>query len=335
MGFLNNILNKLKGNKSNDSFPITIEIIPQKLSVVVAKHQIPVTMGNSNTSALAYTTEGLSKLGQQELFLVLKTNQIDRHAIPQDPLYFFAQVYQFALQGQVVIEGGITAFGKKDMWGWKGIVYTKPPIHLQKELPKNCLNMVLLSLEEVQAIPNFGALRILSMLGKQARYYPFPYWTDHHRANLPIRELKDSLLLGVNRINLSEASVSMLDNQHIYLKIPRQLELPIAIQDFPSSIPVGFLPSLAPEADACLTWSFDPNKSEAITLPDSKGTIISACMLVLIGKQEQNSSRILEDGYALLLRDEAWLEFWLSLKNKEPYQLKTSAETMDFSLLWE
>jgi hypothetical protein len=335
MGFFKNILNKLKGNQATDSFPITIEIIPEKLSVVVNEHQIPVTMGNNSVRALSYLSKGLDAVGQQELFFVLKTNQIDVKDIPQDPLFFFAQVHQLATEGRIVKEGDITQFGKKDMWGWKGIVYAKAPLHLHKELPKDCLSMILLSLEEVEAIPNFGALRILSMLGKQARYYPFPYWTDHHRANLLIRELKGSLLSGVHRINLPEAVVTLVNNEHIYLKIPRQLMLDTSNQAFPSSIPVGILPNLAPEADACLTWSFEPNTPEAITLPDSKGSIVSGCMLVLIGEQERNFGRVLEDGFALLLTTEAWERFWLAFKNKEVYELKTSAETMDFSLIWE
>ncbi|MBL4650393.1 MAG: hypothetical protein JKY03_11745 [Aureispira sp.] len=335
MGFFKNIIDKLKGNKPNDSFPITIELIPEKLSVIVDEHKIPVTMGNNNIRALSFLSNGLSNVGQQELFFVLKTNQIDIQKIPQEPLHFFAQVYQFAIQGRVVKEGDITQFGQKDMWGWKGIVYTKSPLHLYKNLPKDCLSMILLSLEEVQAIPNFGALRILSMLGKQARYYPFPYWTDHHRANLLIRELKDSLLSRVNRINLPEAVVTSVNNEHIYLKISRQLALDLSKQNFPSSVPVGILPSLATEADACLTWSFDSDTPEAITLPDSKGTIISGCLLILIGAQEQNSSRILEDGYALLLTTKEWDRFWIAFKNKGVYQLKTSSEVMDFSLIWE
>ncbi|CAA6827771.1 MAG: Unknown protein [uncultured Aureispira sp.] len=335
MSFFKNILDKLKGNKTNDSFPITIERIPKKLSIIVDEHQIPVTMGNNNVRALSYLSTGLSQVGQQELFFVLKTNQIDVNNIPTEPLHFFEQVYQFATQGQIVKEGDITQFGQKDLWGWKGIVYAKSPLHLQKQLPKDCLSLILLSLEEVQAIPSFGALRVLSMLGKQARYYPFPYWTDNHRANLLIGALKESLLTRVNRINLPEAVVTSVKNKHIYLKIARQLSLDLSKQTFPSSVPIGILPSLAAEADACLTWSFEPNKPEAISLPDSKGSIISGCLLVLIGGQAQNSSRILEDGFALLLTTEEWERFWLAFKSKQVYQLKTSSEGMDFSLIWE
>lgn len=335
MSFLKKILDKVKGSKTKDSFPITIELIPQQLSVTVDQHPIPVTMGNNNVRALSYLSNGLNHVGQQELFFVLKTNQIDVANIPQDPLYFFAQVHQFATKGQIVREGDITQFGQKDMWGWKGIVYAKPPLHLQKKLPKDCLSMILLSLEEVQAIPNFGALRILSMLGKQARYYPFPYWTDHHRENLLIQELKDSLLAHVNRINLPEAVLTLVNNEHIYLKISRKWDIDLSKQTFPNTVPIGILPSLAPEADACLTWSFEPNTPEAITLPDSKGTIISGCMLILIGTQERNFGRILEDGFSLLLTTEEWERFWLSFKNKEVYQLKKGFEGMNFSLIWE
>jgi hypothetical protein len=335
MGFFKNIISKFKRNQTNDSFPITIEIIPEQLSVIVDEHQIPVTMGNNNVRALSYLSKGLTDVGQQELFFVLKTNQIEVSNIPQDPLFFFAQVHQLATQGRIVKEGNITQFGQKDMWGWKGIVYAKSPTHLQKKLPKDCLSMILLSLEETQAIQTFGALRILSMLGKQARYYPFPYWIDHHRENLLIRELKDSLLSRVNQINLPEAVAILVNNEHIYLKIPRQLALDTSEQTFPSSVPVGILPTLAPEADACLTWSFELNTPEAITLPNSKGTIVSGCMLVVIGEQEQNFGRVLEDGFALLLKTEEWERFWLAFKNKEVYELKTSSETMDFSLIWE
>lgn len=335
MGFLKKLFNKIKGSPSDGAFPIQIEIVPNQLLVTVTEHQIPITMGNSSTSALSFVTKGLHKVGQKELFLVLKTNKIDASDIPQDPLFFFAQVYQFAQQGQYVREHDITQFGQKDMWGWKGIVYAIPPLHLQKALPTDCLCMVLLSLEEVQAVQDFGALRILSMLGKQARYYPYPYWTDHHRANLFIRALKNSLLSNVNRINLPEAVVTLIKNEDIYLKIPKALTLNIPKDSFPSSIPIGILPTLAPEADACLTWAFDSDAPEAITLPDSKGLVLGGCMLVLIGEQTQNSSRILEDGFALLLTRTEWERFWLAFRNKTTYQLETNPEAMNFSLIWE
>lgn len=335
MKFINKLLSKLKGKATNDHFPITIEVVPNQLSVIVDEHQIPKSMGNSNLNALSYLSKGLTSVGQQELFFVLKTNQIDVSNIPQDPLFFLAQVYQLAQQGRIVKEGDITQFGSKDMWGWKGIVYAPAPLHLQSKLPQNCLSMILLTLEEVQAVQDFGALRILSMLGKQARYYPFPYWTDHHRENLLIKELQDSLLLRVNRVNLREATVTMLNNNHIYLKISTSLKIDFPPDALPGPVPIGILPSLAAEANACLTWSFAPNTPEAITLPNSNGTVISGCMLVLIGEQSENSSRMLEDGFALLLTKEAWEAFWMAFEKQEVYHLKTAGENLDFSLIWE
>lgn len=335
MGFLTKLFNKIKGSPSKETFPIEIEIIPSKLIVTISEHQIPVTMENNNTSALSFVTKGLRDIEQQELFFVLKTHKIDPSDIPQDPLHFFAQVYQLAQKGQRVRKHDVTQFGKKDMWGWKGIVYASPPPHLQKELPSGCLCMVLLSLEEVQAVQSFGALRILSMLGKQARYYPYPYWTDHHRANLLIQAIKDSLLSKVNRINLPEAVVTLIKNEHIYLKVLKEIAIDFPEETFPSAIPIGILPTLDVKADACLTWSFDTNVPEAITLPNSKGLVIGGCMLVIIGEQTQNSSRILEDGFALLLTNKEWKRFWLAFENKTIYELETSSEVMNFSLIWE
>ena len=173
----------------------------------------------------------------------------------QEPLFFFQQVYKLATQGQLAKEGSITQFGQKDLWGWKGIVYTPVPPFLSNQLPENCLCMVLLSLEEVEAIRTFGYTRILSMLGKQARYYPFPYWTDHYRENLPLAEVaKHTFLNKVRRMVLPEATVTLIQKQqHLYLDIDKNTPLHLEQEAIPNDIPLAFLPSLSSTADACLT----------------------------------------------------------------------------------
>ncbi|BDS11102.1 TGF-beta receptor interacting domain-containing protein [Aureispira anguillae] len=334
MGFFKKIFNKFRTNKEATSLPATLELIPGELWVSVAVHELPVTFDNQNKKALSFTTRGLESQGQQELFFVLKTNRTNLDEVPQEPLYFFQQVYKVAQQGHLAKEGSITQFGENDLWGWKGIVYAKAPAHLQGILPKQCLNMVLLSLEEVQAVQEFGYTRILSMLGKQARYYPFPYWTDHYRENLLIQELNKSLLKSLRRMVFPEASVTLINNQHIYLTINYTAQLNLAHETFPSSIPLAFLPSLDSKADACLTWSFQPNAPEAITPPNSQGNTMGGCMLLIIGQQKENKARILEDGFALLLNNDEWKQFWKAIQNKQNYKLQTAKDFLDFSLLW-
>lgn len=334
MNFFKRLFHKLKPSQDATSLPASLELIPQQLWVQVAVHQLPSTMGNSNLKALSFLTSGLNQIGQHELFFVLKTNHTNIDDVPQEPLYFFQQVYYLAQQGQVAQEGSITQFGEKDLWGWKGILYAQCPPHLKPSLPASCLCMILLTLEEVQAVRIFGHTRILSMLGKQARYYPFPYWADHYRENLLIRELDKSLLPKVRRLVLPEASTTLVNNQHLYLTIEHPFSLDLSHETFPHQIPIALLPSLALDADACLTWSFQANSPEAITPPNSQGKAMGGCLLLVIGEQTENIARILEDGFALMLSNDEWQKFWTAIQQQQPYSIQTADAYFDFSLVW-
>jgi len=337
MGFFKKLFDKISGTNPEEEpsdLPAEIELVENELWVEVAVHQIPKSMNNNSSNALSFLTRGMINQNQQELFFVLKTNHVGIHDVPQEPLYFFEQVYSLAKNGQIAREGSFTQFGEKDLWGWKGIVYAKAPIHLQQELPENCLSMVLLNMEEVQAVQTFGYTRVLSMLGKQARYYPFPYWTDHYRENLLIKEVTPHSILGHSRrLVLPEANATLIDN-HLYLKIDKNCPVDLSAETFPHEIPIALIPSLDQAADSCLTWSFDSKKPEAITLPNSKGAVMGGCMIVLVAKQEENIAKISEDGFLILLKNESWDDFWLAFKEKKVFKLKTAEERMNFSLIW-
>lgn len=337
MGFLKLLFKKISRNSPHaepTDLPAEIELLQNELWVQVAVHKIPKSMNNNSSSALSFLTRGMVNQNQQELFFVLKTNQVGIHDVPQEPLYFFEQVYALAKKGQIAREGSFTQFGEKDLWGWKGIVYAKAPIHLQLEVPDNCLSMILLNIEEVKAVQTFGYTRVLSMLGKQARYYPFPYWTDHYRENLLIKEVTpNSILSHTRRLVLPEANATLIDN-HLYLKIDKTCDIDLSAEKFTYEMPIAVIPSLDQAADSCLTWSFDPKKPEAITLPNSKGAVMGGCMVVLLAKQQENIAKISEDGFLILLKNETWDDFWQAFKEKKVFKLKTAEKYIDFSLVW-
>ena len=338
MNLLKNLWNRLFGSSSipDKDYPITIEVVPNELQITIDLHNIPVTMDNQSRSGLSFTTQGMTRHHQSELFFVLKTNHTDLDKIPQDPLLFFRQVYRLAQQGHLAQAGNITQFGEKDLWGWKGIVYTQPPVHLRKNLPKDCLCMVLLNLEEVQAVQEYGYTRILSMLGKKSRYYPFPYWTDHYRENLDIRTVnKSSLLLNIRRMGIIDATITKIGQKlHLELQKSEELQQHLAQEGFPSKVPIALLTSLSDQADSCLTWSFSAENPEAITLPDSKGAVMGGCMFMLVGEQEQNSAKLVEDGFALFMTNKEWDAFWQAFKTQKNFELQTAEDFMDFALAW-
>jgi hypothetical protein len=337
MNFLRKILAKYridKGPEETGTSSEMAEIISGELWAVISEHQLPVINSRGNKNSISFVSKGLVSAGQQELFFVLKANKRDNTA-EKEILLFFRNVYSLAMKGHIALAGSITKFGEKDLWGWKGIVYSKPPQHLRKSLPDNTLNMIFLNEEELQAVQEFGYTRVLSMMGKQSRYFPFPYWCDNFRSSLLIRGVNSKTLLNkVRRIALPEASVTVIDRK-IYMKADKNTVLEIGAQPFPDEIPVAILPSLAASADSCLTWSFEDNKPEAIIIPESKGEVMGGCFLMLIGQQEQNAAKIHEDGFSVFLKTDQWYAFWNAFASKQVFILKTEEQFMDFSLIWE
>ncbi len=337
MKFLKNLFAKYTKDKERGKTENTsemVEIISDQLWVEISEHQIPLTNSNRNKSSISFVSNGLESTGQQELFFALKANKRDNKT-EKEVLLFFKKVYSLAMKGQIAVAGSITKFGEKGILGWKGIVYSRPPRHLRKLLPDNTLNMIFLNEEELQAVQEFGYTRVLSMMGKQSGYFPFPYWCDNFRSSLQLQGMfSETLLNKVRRLALPEASVTLIDRK-IYLKADKNSLVEIDANSFPDEIPLAILPSLAGTADSCLTWSFENFKSEAITIPQSKGEIMGGCFLMLIGQQKQNAAKIHEDGFSVFFKNDQWDAFWRAFASKEVFILKTDEQFMDFSLIWE
>ena len=92
---------------------------------------------------------------------------------------------------------------------------------------------------------------------------------------------------------------------------------------------------LSETADACLTYCFvsEQRGLEAISPPNSQGQCIAVCFLLLIPNQEHYGTRVVEDGYSLMMLDTQWVEFWNAFKAKENFQIK-SQNDLSFVLEW-
>ncbi len=318
---------------SATELPTVISLIQDKLSVKVFYQEIETNQGK--ITCLSYLTDGLQRLGQQELLLTLKNNA-QVYSVYNPPLYFFKQVYAFAESGRIVHRSQMSQLGQNDMLGWKGIVYTDVPASLQSVVPLDTLAMVLLSLEEVQSLQKLGYMRILSMLGKEKRFYPFPFWSDLDRKPLAIRAVTARSLL-----NKVQASISMpattvtMHNNTVTFRLPKPLDKKYLPQEvLPSNLTVAILPSLAPDADGCLTWSFDHSVTDAIVPNGSQGANLSGCFLVLVPEQPQNSIKIFEDGFALMITHKDWNQFWEAVIHKQNLSIPMSDNSMGFKVEW-
>lgn len=319
---------------TNNSTSRTISLIDKKLSVSIFLHKIIVH--KQTITCLSYLTNGLKELGQQELLITFK-NSSQKYDAYEPVLIFFKQIYLLAQNGSIVKNGDYSQFGERDLIGWKGVLYTKIPNHinsLDQQIPTGCLAMILLTLEEVKSIQQFGHMRILSMLGKNNRWYPFPYWSDLDRKGLPIDELqKQSILKKVqSSIKISPSTITYKETK-IFLTIPKTLKLQSLPSDiYSSDLTISLFPDLDSKADGCLTWSFEHNITDAIIPDKSEGKNLSGCFIVLIPAQNSNTSRLLEDGFVIMLTRETWKRFWKAVIDKEDILIECENSSPDLQI---
>jgi hypothetical protein len=76
-----------------------------------------------------------------------------------------------------VAGGGFTRLSGPVFLGFSGMAYIRP-VWLPPNNVSDRLGMIGLTEDEVAAFQDFGATRVLSILGKAECFYPTPYWTE-------------------------------------------------------------------------------------------------------------------------------------------------------------
>jgi len=334
MGFFKKLFGLEK--KEELVLPQEMELIENELTLKVFYHEIQ-RSESKKIKSIAFLTKGLYALGQKEVLLFLVNKQQKYYEIPQDVTAFCKQLSAFAKNEQYVDNGDLTQFGRKRFLGKQGLLYSDLQPHLGALTESPTLHMLLVSENEVSAAQHFGNLRILSMLGAKYRYYPFPYWSELHRVDLPIEEMAQKSIISqlgkLLRLNLS----SIVRTEGVLkLTISKKFEADIPDEAIKPDSPLAILPLLDEQADACLTFPFSQSLQgpEAISAPNSQGEMISGCFLGVFPNQEEYSTRMIEDGFSILLTDEQWAAFWEAFKAKENYEI-TSEKDLSFKMIWE
>lgn len=322
--------------KEDPKGPERIELIKDKLYVKVVIQELRCGGPYDEMKSLAFLTEGLYSIGQKELFFVLTNYGADYQKMYGNIFQYFITIYELSKHRRFVDIGEITAFGKNDLLGWKGIVYNEIPDHLTDFFKSPTLSVLLLSEEEIKSIGSYGRLRILSMLGNSSKYFPYPFWSDLKRKQLPIGRMANTSMLSKTeiRLPLKESTVTLINNK-IFFKIEKEKTIAVHKELQEQRNPFVIFPFLDKSANACLTYTFDNNENGpgAISPPGSKGTMVGACTLLLVPQQDNYSSRILEDGFCLFVTNNQIDEFFNAIENKRSFDLN-SEKNMSFSMEW-
>jgi hypothetical protein len=265
-----------------------------------------------------YVTSGLFAHKQKEMIFVLKCLPEEKaEDFPCAPLSLFKIIFDYARQGVIVDEGEMTEFGPSGFLGLtdiRGVSYSRPEYStLPDEIPRDrpYLAMIALFSKEFEVCKRMGITRILTLLGMQMRYYPFPPWCDRQRACVVPEDVPIiGPLIDSPHVLLCEGSAHLERTKNmIFMKVPKSMTAKIRfeLEKYPEESTVVFCLGFDSFADCHLVWQ--PTKCDgiqAISAPGSKGERIGGAYIAFVPAQKADYGVIYEDGFILMLTTESW-----------------------------
>jgi hypothetical protein len=305
-------------------------------------------------SCKSFLTEGMRKVGQQEviLTLVIPSNPNHKQYLQLDYIVpLFNVIYQYAEKGMIVTEGHHSSFsGNSNILGYKGVVYAQHPEKASEKVPDDCLSIVLLHQNEKIIAMEMGYMRILTMLGRERFRYPFPIWNELQRPEATL--LEDMY----NRTVLKQSLTKVTESKSVVYHAEKTTRFEISKSFFKSNKSfwdkspfktghIVFLPSFDLDILSCITWSDKPDMLNGMTgaPPDEMPTPVKmmGCILMIVGSEEKDEIVSYEDGFAVFMTENSWNNFTKSFKNKDNFTLEVEPVKNDFfksecfELIWK
>jgi len=319
--------------------PITMVVIPNELKVHV--FEFKVHMNRMERDAIGYKTEGLmnsSQEGQQQemVFIVLKEfPKRTSHFSFNDPIRFFQQVFHMKIP---VRHGDTTKFGNKGLFNSSAILY----VNIPKEVGifHGCLaTILLLNSHEVTTLSFIGHMRLLSFMGHQHSFYPYPYWSDLQRSPLDFKENIGTLAAFDGRCSLPPTSTltHCQDRNKFVLRMHKEGSS-FPVEQVPRiDKSIVLLPGCIDEsAFGCYVHVPGKQHLNAIipsnNVTEQNNNNMACCFVVLVGGHPRNAIRRLEDGFSLFLTEDTWTIFWHYLNKQMHFSL--IEEGISFLLQW-
>ena len=314
--------------------PTYVDQVAERVAVDFYAHDnVEGVAGNFLTAV----TEGLiATVRQQELALSLRL-VAGEDPIPkmQDLVRFMATVHAWAVEGNLVHEGGLTQFGERGLFGRarSGLLYTEArPIEGVK-LPERALAAVFVSEPEIRGALEFGTYRVLTRIGLQLRVFPAPTWGDLERPSVMTARESESEMVKFARLRAPGVSF-VFEDKRLLVRIPSDaVSLLTGLRAIPTGAPFALLMRPATNADAILVWSPGQEEMSGISKEGSSGSRLSGSCLFITPSAQRNQLRQCEDGYALNFTDKSWAELSGAMVTQQPFGLDM-AEGTRFDVEW-
>lgn len=333
MSWWNGLIGRNPESPAQVAFPVDVELIARSLGARVYLHDLDTRDGIIR--CWTYVSDGLLAHRQKEIIFTLRCQSGQApHAYPKDPLDLFRWIHQAAQSGELVDVGGFTQFGSRGFFG-RHLVYIQPQPLRGVALPGDAVAAILVTDDEVLAVQEFGITRVMSRLGFATRYYPCPPWSDPSRRGLSFaRTRTESILARLAPIHAPGVSVLRCE-QRIEIRVawPLPGRLATHLAELALGTPIALLTRLDSTANGCLVWKPGQTGPEAIAPPDSDGSRLCGCFVLLVGEQSKNEMRVTEDGYGLLLTTSSWTAIRDALLRRQEADVRLE-DSMHLSVEW-
>ncbi len=288
---------------------------------------------------LTAVSEGLMRSRQREFALTLRLLE-GEDPLPKmkDIVRFVATVHAWALQNNLVDEGGFTQFGERGLFGRShgGLLYADARPIAGVKLPEHALAAILVDESEVRAARDFGTYRVLTRIGLQLRVFPFPIWGELDRPSSVSARESESQLSKLPRLRARGVSFVMADKTlRIVLPSDRAnlMALMKGLTALPSGAPFALLLGPAPSANAVLVWTPGQVGMSGISPDGSDGSQLSGSCLLVVPNAPSDRIQQVEDGYSVRFSAESWAQLSGALMGQRPLSLAMH-EGLRLEIVW-
>ena len=322
------------------------EAIPGRLRVRVFAFDAPGASGP--TACWLYATDGFRKNGQHELVLAVQRRPSEpAEAFPEDPISFFATLFNRAAKGQPASEEAVTHFekllGREDI---RGVIYSRLDPLKAALLQPDILLVVPLTDTELEWAERFGHLRVLGMLGAQKRAFPWPGYFDRDRTSVVprigdgdslLKMMKLTPVRGVRVAAEVPATSSALAGQgNLVVSLPAasRTAAAAAFAQVGPGTAVAWAAELDPEADALAVYQSGQKTPFVVRRNDGPVSRLAGTFVAFLPAQDKDVARLQEDGFVVSLTTPSWQVLEEALTQGRDLQLLGAPESMAIRIRW-
>lgn len=286
---------------------------------------------------LTAVTEGLvSVRRQRELVLSVRLGSSeDPIKKMQDIVRFVKNVHAWAGEGNLVDEGGFTQFGARGLFGRanSGVLYADARPLPGIRIPERALAAIAVDAQEIAAALDFGAFRVLTRIGMQLRFFPFPIWADLERSSAMTSREGESRLAKVPRLRAPGVTY-LVEDRCLSITLPNDASsIARGLSTLPEGSPFALLVRPAADANAILVWTPGQKEMSGISPEGSNGSKLSGSCLMIVPGTRRDQALQFEDGYSLQISFESWARLGSALAARRELSLPL-ADDMRFEIKW-